>query len=681
MRRRLRLYVGIRDPGRVRLFSAIAVSCGVVGCALITVFVEHVVHADPAFLAMAVFLSVQAGVVIMDTTRSARVLSALLLIPVVLLSAVVASLLSSSRTVEIVVFVALAGAAIWIQRYGPRAGGVGTLAFLAYFFTLFMRPTVGEMPVYCAIAVVAAATQAIARAVLELTRSPGREIALLFRELRIASADALEVADSLRDETGRRLDARLVRVDAVVHAIEQWQEGSSAETYVGCTDEHLSLVVADVSASLKALCDELARTARPRDADRLDHLIAQHQRAFRLLGDLVSGVGETTRPAGVRRRAPRRVRTQRAEAERSARGWRGWTPTGRLAVQAMIAATIAAAAGEAISATRWYWAVMTAFVIFLSTTTRSGILTRAYRRVIGSAIGIVCGVGAVLLAGILLGQDQQAGLVVICTVGVFGMLYWGPVSYAYSAFFVTVMLVAIYAMLGVLAAGLLELRLGETIVGAVVGVLCAYLILSANSRPALTAKVDGYFVALQNLIRAGASAFDSAGSRREDEVAVVAASHVLRESASDVDATVKAMSAAFLNGRLNQEADALVLMQRATRAAVEFAHEAMISAGRMAPDTAASARNELHAAADRACESAEAARLAIEGTAEPASGKPRRSVAPGVRTAGRPVELELALDQVDRVDSAMIRLVLVAETHERDRPRQWVADPSVTSER
>src|SRR5690606_14924698 len=72
-------------------------------------------------------------------------------------------------------------------------------------------------------------------------------------------------------------------------------------------------------------------------------------------------------------RRPRRVRWK---------PWSEWTPNSRMALQAMIAATIASGVGEAISASRWYWAVLTAFIIFIGATTRSSILTRAFRRVI-----------------------------------------------------------------------------------------------------------------------------------------------------------------------------------------------------------------------------------------------------------------------------------------------------------
>jgi hypothetical protein len=54
------------------------------------------------------------------------------------------------------------------------AAAIGTMEFLAYFFTLFMRPSLEELPAYCVIAVGAVAAQLIARVVLRrLALTPG----------------------------------------------------------------------------------------------------------------------------------------------------------------------------------------------------------------------------------------------------------------------------------------------------------------------------------------------------------------------------------------------------------------------------------------------------------------------------------------------------------------------------
>src|SRR5699024_10261833 len=114
-------------------------------------------------------------------------------------------------------------------------------------------------------------------------------------------------------------------------------------------------------------------------------------------------------------------------------------------------------------------------------------------------LGLAVGIGATYAA-----HDVKIILLAICVLAVMGMIYFGPLNYVYQSFFITVLLVSLYAVLGVLDGHLLEVRLEETLAGAIVGVLCAYLLLSANSRPALVEKVDAYFSAVDALLREGA---------------------------------------------------------------------------------------------------------------------------------------------------------------------------------
>lgn len=607
-----------RDPGRRRLTSAAVVSAGVLCSAVLALEVVRRLHADPALLAMAVFLSAQAGNVVKDRTPRARAGTALFLVPTVATAVAVAALLSAHRPAVLAVFVALTGAATWVRRYGPRAAAIGMLAFMGYLFTLFMRPTPEELPAYCLIAVGAVATQAVARALLRLEH-PRRTLLALLAELRIASATALRSA-SHPARTGT-LRTRLARIDAVGRALTSWQQDYSTSRHVGCSERSLARLVLDARICTEETCDELARAAdrragtresavptalahldavlgphpssarveaarawatrtlssrgRPRGDGVLEYLVARSTLAHARLRQAEQTRGTPMPPVG----APDPSRAHAwtgvgAAAPRPERPvphprwtpWREWAPTSRLAVQAMIAASTAAAVGEAISASRWYWAVMSAFVIFAGTTTRGGVLTRAYRRVAGTVGGIVVGVGAVSLA------DQHTSVLVgISVVAVFGMLYLGPVNYVYTSFFMTVVVVAIYAMLGALRHDILELRLEETLAGAAIGVLCAYLILSASSHPALLVTVSAYFHALDQLLQVGDRTFGGRGDGDE----ALAALHDLEAARDDAEQTVETMSTALL-GRHVSEVSAIHLMYVATRACGAFAQAVMV---------------------------------------------------------------------------------------------------------
>jgi uncharacterized membrane protein YccC len=235
--------------------------------------------------------------------------------------------------------------------------------------------------------------------------------------------------------------------------------------------------------------------------------------------------------------------------------WRAWAPTSRMAVQTMIAAIIASGVGELISASHWYWAVMTAFVVFIGATSRSGILTRALRRVTGTVLGIAVGIALVALAA-----GSTNALVAICVLAVFGMLYFGPLNYAHSAFFLTVMLVAMYRLLGVLNANLVELRIEETLAGAVIGVICAYGILSTSSKPLLVGKLDDYFSALEDALQSLAVALPRTARNRK----LRATLHALETAQGELDQTVSGMVTAFVVSGVRRETRAVNLMHIVT---------------------------------------------------------------------------------------------------------------------
>ncbi|WP_200302136.1 FUSC family protein [Streptomyces adelaidensis] len=151
-------------------------------------------------------------------------------------------------------------------------------------------------------------------------------------------------------------------------------------------------------------------------------------------------------------------------------------PTTRQAFQAAVACSFALLVGQAFSEDRWYWAVGTAWWIFVNTASRGETLVRGFRRVLGTVIGVAVG----LLVAIPLNgaPTPSAALVALC---VFGIFYTAAVSYSWMMLAVTVMASLLYGLLGVLDAGLLALRLVETGVGAVCAMLAVVLVLPVTT--------------------------------------------------------------------------------------------------------------------------------------------------------------------------------------------------------
>jgi hypothetical protein len=151
-------------------------------------------------------------------------------------------------------------------------------------------------------------------------------------------------------------------------------------------------------------------------------------------------------------------------------------PTTRQAFQALAAAAFAVVGGELLSQARWYWAVAAAWWIFVNTASRGETLVRGFRRVLGTVIGIVAGLGIAMPV-----NGAPVPTAVLVGACVFGIFYTAAVSYSWMMFFVTVLAGLLYGLLGVLNPALLVLRLEETAIGAVGALLAVLLVLPVTT--------------------------------------------------------------------------------------------------------------------------------------------------------------------------------------------------------
>ncbi|MGW1625019.1 FUSC family protein [Streptomyces sp. NPDC002172] len=151
-------------------------------------------------------------------------------------------------------------------------------------------------------------------------------------------------------------------------------------------------------------------------------------------------------------------------------------PTTRAAVQVAIGSSLAIVGGEFLSAQRWYWAVLTCWIVFINTSSTGEILVKGYRRLLGTVLGVVAGIG---LAGLVGHHTWTAfGLVLLF---IFAMFYSAPLSYTLMSFFVTAMLGLLYTLLNTYSLDVLVLRVAETALGAVCGVIAAAVVLPVHT--------------------------------------------------------------------------------------------------------------------------------------------------------------------------------------------------------
>ncbi|MEE1780893.1 FUSC family protein [Streptomyces sp. NPDC049952] len=151
-------------------------------------------------------------------------------------------------------------------------------------------------------------------------------------------------------------------------------------------------------------------------------------------------------------------------------------PTTRAAFQVSVGSVLAIIGGELLSTQRWYWAVLTCWVVFLNTASTGEILVKGYRRLIGTLLGAVAGVA---LAGLVGDHTWVAFALVLLFI--FAMFFTAPLSYAVMSFFVTAMLGLLYTLLNSYSFDVLVLRIEETAIGAACGVIAAVLVLPVHT--------------------------------------------------------------------------------------------------------------------------------------------------------------------------------------------------------
>lgn len=151
-------------------------------------------------------------------------------------------------------------------------------------------------------------------------------------------------------------------------------------------------------------------------------------------------------------------------------------PTTRAAVQVSVGSALAIVGGELLSTHRWYWAVLTCWIVFINTASTGEILVKGYRRLLGTVLGVVAGIW---LAGLVGHRTWTAFALVLLFI--FAMFYTAPLSYTLMSFFVTAMLGLLYTLLNTYSPAVLVLRIEETALGAVCGIVAAALILPVNT--------------------------------------------------------------------------------------------------------------------------------------------------------------------------------------------------------
>jgi uncharacterized membrane protein YccC len=139
--------------------------------------------------------------------------------------------------------------------------------------------------------------------------------------------------------------------------------------------------------------------------------------------------------------------------------------------------------------------VIAAFVIFAGTNSWGETLTKGWQRLLGTLLGVPCGV----LVATLFTGNKTASLVAIF-VCLFCAFYFMTVTYSLMTFWITTTLALLYGLLGQFSFGVLMLRIEETAIGAVIGVAVAILVLPTNTRTTIQNDTRTFLTTLSELI-------------------------------------------------------------------------------------------------------------------------------------------------------------------------------------
>ena len=175
--------------------------------------------------------------------------------------------------------------------------------------------------------------------------------------------------------------------------------------------------------------------------------------------------------------------------------------TTRQAVQVGVATALAIIGGELLSPSRWYWAVIAAFVVFAGTSSRGDVLTRGVDRVLGTIGGVVAGMALAFVV-----DGAVVPTLVLLLLCLFLAIYTVRISPGLMAFWITAVLALLYGLIGQFSVQTLVLRVEETAVGAALGMLAGFLILPAGTR-------DAFGKALDAVVDAAHAVLDAAVDR------------------------------------------------------------------------------------------------------------------------------------------------------------------------
>lgn len=460
------------DPGALRLLGALRATLAAVLTFLLVLLLGIIttVPVTDRILGFAVALFIAANV--RDSTREQRLVTIAIAPFVAFAATAIAAFLLTRSLVAAAIVPLMMFAISYGATRGPRYASLGIVALIAYFVGLVTRQPPNTLPLRLVVLLLAAGDAALIRCVV-MPERPQAEL------------------DRLRRAIHAAIDRVLQRIGAAIE-LGAWtaaaREGLHRET------DRLGDIVMMAQARVAAL-----GVARPDQGSRWLHLLsielATERTARIALQDLGSADDRAELRATLRalrngtelpprrsllplaaalasldhaiREAPRPAPPPAATPAPTTTA-----PGLRPAIQSAIAAALAIIAGELVSPSRWYWAALSAYVMFQGTRSRSESIAKGMRFMVGTLAGVITGA---LLATLVSGHEILALAAIV--IAVFLAFQANQAAFGVMVFWITIILGLMFGMLGYFAPELLLLRLKETAAGAACGALVASYVL------------------------------------------------------------------------------------------------------------------------------------------------------------------------------------------------------------
>jgi len=459
------------DPGALRLLAAVRATLAAVIAFSAVVALGLVVDIPLSDRIIGFVVALLIAASVRDPTPRARLITIAIAPFVTFASSVLATLLLPWPFAAAAIVPPLMFAIVYCASHGPRYAALGTVGLILYFISMVTHQPPETLPMRFLVLLIGAAAVVLVRGVL-MREQPQVELQRLRRAVHAAVdrvlhriAGAVDIGawtDASRAALRRdvsRLGETVMLAQARVAALgQQVPQQGSRWLYL------LTIELATERVARTALQDLGGTADRVELHALLNTLHDGHTPARRskaplavALALLIHVLHET--PADAPRPAAAPAPTTSMPGLRSA-------------FQTAIAATLAIIGGSMVSPNRWFWAALTAYVMFQGTRSRGESIAKGLQFMAGTAAGVATGS---LLATLLSGHDLLTLAMII--LAVFLAFQANLAAYGVMVFWITIILGLTFGMLGYFAPEFLLLRLQEAAAGALCGAFVASFVL------------------------------------------------------------------------------------------------------------------------------------------------------------------------------------------------------------